>query len=330
MAITFPAIRPSSREATLAGYPVAEASWRDDAACYTRAWSDKAVDTRLRLEFKNINDIVSASILQCWYSSLSGVLPISLPVAIANGISDANLVNKMVSPSGLSWHFADAPSITSVMPGISSAQVNLIATADKPLNPARYSSNYFAISAANYNVYAKYTSWQVRECLNRFCYGFQLTSNQCGGGSTSSSPAQTDIYTINNSSGLYKEIEVIVGKMHGKLCGTSVFIGGDSADDFNTKIYGVKADETRVLLLSIPGRVTQNQYANLTVQQTTIRSSNLSVGFKNMTTNQKIGPFFNFEYSYGYEPGMPLGMSNPDSYIPAEEPEIDYYWFDSI
>jgi hypothetical protein len=330
MTITFPALRPSSREATLARYPVTEASWREDAACYTRPWSDNAVDTRLRLEFRNIADTSAASILQCWYASLSGALPIALPAALADGILDANLANKMLSPSGLSWHFAEAPSITSVIPGISTAQVNLVATADKVVNQARLSSNYFAVSSGSYTIYLNYTSWEVRECTNRFCYGAQLTSDQCGGGSTSLAGASVSTAVISNPNGIYKEFEVVVPKMHGKICGTPEFSGGDSAEDFTTRVYGVKEDQTRILVFSQLGRITTNQFGNLIVQQTTVRPSNVSIGFKKVGTNQKIGPFFNFEYAYGYRPGMPLGMSNPDAYIPAQEPEINYYWFEAI
>lgn len=129
MAIPYPALCPSSRSFTLPDYPNSPGEWHGGSAAYPRGWSDTPVNCRLDIGYQNIADVSAAEFMEAWEDSLSGSLELLLPTNIIDGIESIELQDRILNPTGLSWRFAQAPSITNVFPGISSVQVSLEAEA---------------------------------------------------------------------------------------------------------------------------------------------------------------------------------------------------------
>lgn len=127
MTINLPALVPSTREFLLPVYPTSDITWRGDVAVYPRRWSDIPVGARLRLGYKNIDDEDAAQFLTCWDDSLTGVFPVSLPESVVSGINDTDLASRIRFPKGLSWRFAQPPTVANVIPGVSTITIELVA-----------------------------------------------------------------------------------------------------------------------------------------------------------------------------------------------------------
>lgn len=133
MAVTFPAITPTSRSFAAPVYPVT--TYRSQSGVsIRRLWASSPSNARLSLTFSNISDDNAKLILDCYKNALGSVDALTLPSAVFSG-ADTALATFMSSPDlVLTWHFADdsPPKVDSVVPGRSSVSLELIASLDHP------------------------------------------------------------------------------------------------------------------------------------------------------------------------------------------------------
>lgn len=128
MPINFPRIRPSSRTFTPPRWPT-NATRSQSGVTSTRLWGSKPSDATLALGYDNITDDRAARFLAVHHAAKGPTLELTLSPEVFTGMS-AKLHAELaaLATQGLRWFFPenDPPRISSVKPGISSVQVNLI------------------------------------------------------------------------------------------------------------------------------------------------------------------------------------------------------------
>ena len=131
MAVAFPALKPSSRSYSPGIYPQTEFRAQNGATTVVR-FGSRRVDAQLELGFENITDAQAASILSNYEAVNRGWDWVTFTAndgAIGAGAALASYLRE-VGGSGLRWRYADAPSVTSIQPGISSVQCKFIGVLD--------------------------------------------------------------------------------------------------------------------------------------------------------------------------------------------------------
>ena len=118
----FPSICPVRREFKAAEFPTKRFTSISGAGT-TRLYGNKAFDATLRLEF-TADDTSTQALINNWYDSMGGYLPLVLPETAYAGQSE--LLDAVV-PDYLEWHWETAPTVSAVQPNLSRVQVNLIA-----------------------------------------------------------------------------------------------------------------------------------------------------------------------------------------------------------
>lgn len=133
MAILFPSLTPTSRSFIAPTYPIT--STRSQNGITTRRiWANVPSDARLSLTFTNIRDADALSICNCYVEAKGSHIELILPTEVFAG-ADVLLTNYLKQPNvALRWHFADnsPPKVDSILPGLSSVNLELLATLDYP------------------------------------------------------------------------------------------------------------------------------------------------------------------------------------------------------
>lgn len=128
MAILFPDIQPSSRRFVAPRWPTSSNSSQSGVISH-RLWGSKPGNGQLSLGFSNIRDDLAAQIVDAYNSAKGATIDIILPPAVFKGATGALgiYLQSALGEQGLKWYFKDddPPEIESVVPGISSARVNL-------------------------------------------------------------------------------------------------------------------------------------------------------------------------------------------------------------
>jgi hypothetical protein len=104
MAILFPAVEPTSCAFVMPRHPVTTA--RSEAGVEDqRLWGTVAVDGALELEFANIRTGIATQILQTFFDSFSGTLPLELPDILFAGVTaeDRAFIDAVTTGAGLRW-----------------------------------------------------------------------------------------------------------------------------------------------------------------------------------------------------------------------------------
>lgn len=127
MAVAFPSLRPTERQYTAGGYPVRRPDFFSISE-NPRLMGNKSFDAKLSLSFENIDDADAALIVQKYNETYGGFFPLLLPVEIVSGIEDSNLATRIRTGQHLVWRFSGPPDVTSVMIGVSSVKVELVAS----------------------------------------------------------------------------------------------------------------------------------------------------------------------------------------------------------
>ena len=92
----------------------------------TRLYGSQPFDSKLNLEF-TVNDDGLQDILNCWQQANGAFDDLSLPAQVWAGTADP--IQGQIGDS-LNWRWAERPSVSSLSPGRSRVQVQLIATLD--------------------------------------------------------------------------------------------------------------------------------------------------------------------------------------------------------
>ena len=132
MASTFPSMKPSSRDFTMGDIP--STVYRSlSGVVFRRAYGNKQTGHTLNLVFKNIGDTSelksgsgTAKQIVDHYNSCDGTFEsFTLPDRLFDGMGNT-LESLIQAPSSVKWRYAAAPSVQSVVSGVSTVSVSLI------------------------------------------------------------------------------------------------------------------------------------------------------------------------------------------------------------
>ena len=130
-AIAFPNLKPSSRNYSPGKYPMSEFKALNGTT--TRMlYGNRRTDAEMSLDFRNITDTQAASILTNYEQVMPSDDWISFTTSDGAAGASAPLANYLreVGGSGLHWRYAEAPTVESVKPGLSTVQVRLVGQLD--------------------------------------------------------------------------------------------------------------------------------------------------------------------------------------------------------
>jgi hypothetical protein len=120
----FPSLVPSARAFAPGDWPVKQYKALSGAEVRIR-YGNLRTEATLDLTFENITDTAAAGFLSHYDETQGTFTTFNLPAQVFQGWgASSSLLN---NPSGTAWRYAEAPQITSVYPGRSTASVKLIA-----------------------------------------------------------------------------------------------------------------------------------------------------------------------------------------------------------
>jgi hypothetical protein len=120
----FPSIKPTARSFQLGQYPVK--TYRAmSGAVVRRSFGNKAFGYTLDLEFANIPEATVNTIIDHYNGQQGGTIGFIVATEVLAGYS-FTLQNKVIYPSGIEWLYAEPPSVSSVIAGISTVTVKLV------------------------------------------------------------------------------------------------------------------------------------------------------------------------------------------------------------
>jgi hypothetical protein len=121
---SFPALKPTARSFQLGQYPVK--TYRAmSGAVVRRSFGNKAFGYTLDLEFANIPEATVNTIIDHYNGQQGGTLGFAIATAVFAGYT-VTLQGKVRNPSGIEWLYAEPPSVSSVIAGISTVTVKLV------------------------------------------------------------------------------------------------------------------------------------------------------------------------------------------------------------
>jgi hypothetical protein len=121
---SFPALKPTARSFQLGQYPVK--TYRAmSGAVVRRSFGNKAFGYTLDLEFANIPEATVNTIIDHYNGQQGGTLGFIIATAVFAGYT-VTLQGKVRNPSGIEWLYAEPPSVSSVIAGISTVTVKLV------------------------------------------------------------------------------------------------------------------------------------------------------------------------------------------------------------
>ena len=129
-AVAFPNFKPSKRSYKAGSYPQRQFKSLHGATTTLR-YGNRRTESTLALGFENLRDAQIAQILEHYEAvAVSGNW---VKFSASNGLAGAGVelhpfLNE--TKSGLRWRYADAPSVESIAPGISSVNVNFVGNLD--------------------------------------------------------------------------------------------------------------------------------------------------------------------------------------------------------
>jgi hypothetical protein len=120
----FPALKPTARSFQLGQYPVK--TYRAmSGAVVRRSFGNKAFGYTLELEFANVSEATVNTIIDHYNGQQGGTLGFIIATAVFAGYT-VTLQGKVRNPSGIEWLYAEPPSVSSVIAGISTVTVKLV------------------------------------------------------------------------------------------------------------------------------------------------------------------------------------------------------------
>lgn len=129
MPIPFPELAPTSRQYAPPKWPTTSMVSQSGLS-FHRLWASVPSQGALQLSFNNIPEAAGLLITDAHDAAKGTLLDLSLPAIVFQGAEALyNDITIKFDKYGLKWYFAssDAPSPTSVIPGICSISVNLVA-----------------------------------------------------------------------------------------------------------------------------------------------------------------------------------------------------------
>jgi hypothetical protein len=120
----FPALKPSARSFQLGQYPVK--TYRAmSGAVVRRSFGNKAFGYTLDLQYENVTEETVNTIIDHYNEQQGGTIGFAIATAVFAGYT-VTLQGKVRNPSGIEWLYAEPPSVSSVIGGISTVTVKLV------------------------------------------------------------------------------------------------------------------------------------------------------------------------------------------------------------
>jgi len=120
----FPSIKPTARSFQLGQYPVK--TYRAmSGAVVRRSFGNKAFGYTLDLQFENVPEATVNTIIDHYNGQQGGTIGFAIATAVFTGYT-VTLQGKVRNPSGIEWLYAEPPSVSSVIKGISTVTVKLV------------------------------------------------------------------------------------------------------------------------------------------------------------------------------------------------------------
>ena len=120
----FPAIKPSSRQYTPGQFPVK--TYRGlSGATVKRVFGNKAFGHTIELQFNNISDASTKTLLDHYYGQNGSVDRFALSEEAMAGMS-TELKGVVKAPVNIAWEYAEPPSVESTFNGRSNVTVRLV------------------------------------------------------------------------------------------------------------------------------------------------------------------------------------------------------------
>jgi hypothetical protein len=120
----FPALVPTARSFTPGQYPVR--TYRAlSGATIRRSYGNRPFGFTLELEYRNVPETTVNAILNHYNGQAGGTLGFEVPIPVFSGYT-TNLRAIIRNPNGIEWLYAEPPSVTSVLKGLSTITVRLV------------------------------------------------------------------------------------------------------------------------------------------------------------------------------------------------------------
>ena len=120
----FPSIKPTARSFQLGQYPVK--TYRAmSGAVVRRSFGNRAFGYTLDLQFENVPEETVNTIIDHYNGQQGGTLEFAIATAVFAGYT-VTLQDKVRDTGGISWLYAEPPSVSSVIAGISTVTVKLV------------------------------------------------------------------------------------------------------------------------------------------------------------------------------------------------------------
>lgn len=126
---TFPAVTPTAMDFTAPEFPV-RAQTSLSGVVTRRLFGNRGTTSSLSLSFDNISDSVAVLFMQAWIDAKGPLAVVTVPATVFDGAAPDLRSYLEAGGDALNWHFAEAPQLQRVVPGISSVRVRLEATRD--------------------------------------------------------------------------------------------------------------------------------------------------------------------------------------------------------
>lgn len=118
----FPNIVPTEREYIPSSYSITQ-SRAQDGAIIQRVWASQPAGGTLRLTFTNVSDADAYTLSRAWDATKGISLGVILPDQYFEGLKPALKAKLDLSGTPLKWSLTGPPSINSVIPGVSTVQM---------------------------------------------------------------------------------------------------------------------------------------------------------------------------------------------------------------
>lgn len=120
----FPFLKPTARSFRLGDYP--SKTYRAlSGAIVKRSFGNRATGYQLELEFKNISETDLDKILTHYLGEKGTLTSFTLPASVFAGYT-STIYDQIQAPENIKWFYSEAPSVQSVIKGISTVRVQLV------------------------------------------------------------------------------------------------------------------------------------------------------------------------------------------------------------
>ena len=117
-------IKPTSRTFSFGEYPI-KVYRSASGAVLKRAFGNRAFNYALQLEFANVADNVVQAIFDHYHGQGGSLEGFNIPSNLFSGM-EADMRLRIQQPAGVLWFYAEAPSVQSVPPDLSTISISLI------------------------------------------------------------------------------------------------------------------------------------------------------------------------------------------------------------